>query len=148
MKVILLDKVKGLGEKDTVVNASEGYVRNFLVPRGLAVEATPAEMKRLEKKKINEAHKEEEDKKKAQALKARLEEILITINTKAGDAGRLFGSITNKDIAAVLKNEHDTVIDKRKIELPDTIKQLGTYEAVVKVYPNIVAKLRIQVKEQ
>ncbi len=148
MKVILLDKVKGLGEKDAVVNASEGYVRNFLVPRGLAVEATPAEMKKLDKKKANEAHKEEENKKEAQALKARLEKTMVTINTKAGDAGRLFGSITNKDIATVLKNEHEIVIDKRKIELSDTIKQLGTYEAVVKVYPNIAAKLRIQVKEQ
>jgi len=144
MQIILLQDVKGLGKKDSVVNVAEGYARNFLFPRGLAVEASAGALKGLAQQKEAADKRKAKEQKEAEALKAKLEGMEVMITTRAGEGGRLFGSITNKDVADTLKAKYNIDIDKRKIEL-ESIKALGAYVATVKLYPNIAAKLKVQV---
>ncbi len=146
MKIILKKDVKDLGKAGDLVNAKTGYARNFLLPRGLAVEATPAnkkiweeEQKELKKQKAKEVAEAEEVKKK-------LESATVTLMGKAGDGGKLFGSVTTQDIANGLKDQYDIDIDKRKIELGDNIKDLGVTVVRVRVYPEITANLKVNVK--
>lgn len=148
MKVILLDDVKGLGKKGDLVNAKDGYARNFLFPKNLAIEATEGNLKALKEKKKSEAIKKEEEYKKALELKKKLDESTVEIKGKAGDGGRLFGSITSKDIAEALQKQYKVKIDKRKIVLDENIKTIGTTIVDVKIYPEVVAKLRVKVVEE
>ncbi|MFA7532994.1 MAG: 50S ribosomal protein L9 [Tissierellaceae bacterium] len=148
MKVILLKDVKGLGKAGDLVNAKDGYARNFLLPKGNAVEATPANLKKWEEDKAKEASKKEKEHEDALNLKKKIEKITVVIEGKAGEGGRLFGSITSKDIADALKSQHNIDIDRRKIELKDNIKVLGANQVDVRVYAELVAKLNIMVKEQ
>lgn len=149
MKVILLKDVKGLGKKGELVESKDGYARNFLFPRKLAEEANNSNMKELKEKEKSEQLKQEQELEDAKALAKKIEETKVVIKTKSGDGGRLFGSITTKDIADILKKEHGINIDKRKIDIDGgNIKTMGTTQAVAKVYPSITAKFKIQVTEE
>ncbi|KNF07142.1 50S ribosomal protein L9 [Gottschalkia purinilytica] len=149
MKVILLQDVKGLGKKGDVVNSKDGYARNFLFPRNLAVEATSSNLKELKDKKESQKFKEEEDLKEAKALAEKISNVKVEIKTKVGDNGKLFGSITTKDIAEQLQKQHNIKVDKRKIDIEGgNIKTAGTTIAEVKVCPSVLAKLKIHVTEQ
>ncbi|NLM42923.1 MAG: 50S ribosomal protein L9 [Clostridiales bacterium] len=148
MKVVLLQDVKSLGKKDDIVNVSDGYARNFLLPKKLAVEATDTKLKEIsDKKKVLEKKKAQEME-EAKALAEKLSNIEVVIKTKAGVSGKLFGSITAKDIADIIKKEHKIEIDRKKIVLDDAIKSLGTQEIEIKVYPEIAAKVKVTIVEE
>lgn len=145
MKVILLKDVKGLGKEGDLVNSKDGYARNFLFPKNLAVEATPANLKKWEEKKQAEEDKRRGEQKDALQLKEKIEKLTVEIKAKGGTGGRLFGSITSQDIAAALSKQHKIDIDKRKIELKENIKTVGTTSVEVKLYAEISAKLNVNV---
>lgn len=148
MKVILLQDVKGLGKKGQVVNASDGYARNFLFPKKAAAEATEGNMKTLKEQKTSQEMKKQQELEEAKNLAKQLEKSSIEIKAKAGDGGRLFGSVTSKDLAEVLEKQYKIKIDKRKIVLPEPIRELGVRHVEVKVYPGVVGKLKVSIKEQ
>ena len=147
MKVILLQDVKGTGKKGELKEVSDGYARNFLLPKNLAKKATAQAMSELKNAEESKAFKIEEDKKKANAEKAKLEGKSINIKAKAGQGGRLFGAVTAKEISAELKKQFGINIDKRKISIDVDIKAFGTYNAEVKLYTGIVAKVKVVVSE-
>ena len=146
--VILIKDVKGLGKEGELVNAKDGHARNFLFPRNLAIEATPANIKKLEQRKKIEKAKEKEEYEKALKLKKKIETLKLELKGKAGEGGKLFGSITSKDISDALITQHSIDIDRRKIELKDNIKTLGTTTIEIRVYPEITASLTIKVVEE
>ncbi len=148
MKVVLLQDVKNLGKKEQLVNVSDGYARNYLFPRKLAAEATSGKLKELEEKKNSEIVKKDKEKQAAKELADKLEKLEVNFKVKAGENGKLFGSITSKDVADALKSQHKTEIDKKKIVLHDAIKALGTYKVEIKVYPEISALINVKVEEQ
>ena len=147
MKVIFLKDVKGKGKKGEVKNVSDGYAHNFLLKQELAVEATPANMKKLEaqKNKMNQLAAEELQ--QAKDLKGQIEKITVEIEAKAGEGGRLFGSITTKQIAEALQKSQGIKIDKRKMELPEGIRSLGYTKVPVKLHHEVQATLNVHVKE-
>jgi large subunit ribosomal protein L9 len=147
MKVILQQDVKSLGKKGDIVNTSDGYARNFLFPKGLAIEATQGNLNTLNQAKTNEMNKKQRELDGAKALAEKISSLTVTIKGKTGDSGKLFGSITSKDIAEAYKSQHKVDVDKRKINLPDAIKVLGTYNIEYKVYPEVTASLKVQVIE-
>lgn len=147
MKVILLKDVKGTGKKGDVVNASDGHARNFLIPRGLAKVATESTISTLKHQKASEDKRKAEELQEAKELAARIGELEIKIVSKAGEGGKLFGSITSKEIAEKLNKECDLKIDKRKILMDGAIKALGTTTLDIKIYPSVVAKLKVTVTE-
>lgn len=146
MQVILLKDVKELGKAGQVVKVADGHGRNFLIPRGLAKEATEGSLADLQHKKEIEAKKKETELKAAQNLKAKLEEKELTVKVKAGEGGRLFGSVTSADLADVL-GKNGVKIDKRDIQLKDHIKELGVHTVAVKLHREVVAKLKVMVVE-
>lgn len=145
MKVILLQDVKGLGKKGDVVKAKDGYVRNFLFPKNLAKEATAGNIKVLDQQKKAKDHREEVVLKEAQDLGKKIEEMKVVLKSKAGENGRLFGSITTKDIAELLLKQHKIKVDKKKIVMKDNIKTLGTFEVEIKLHSKVKAKLTVEV---
>ncbi len=147
MKVILLKDVKGIGKKGDLVNAKDGHARNYLLPRNLAVEATTQNMNQWKREKKEEQAQQEQEYKEALDLKKELESLTLGFTSKAGENGKLFGSITSKDISEKLKKDHKINIDKRKIEMEDNIKDLGTTVVTVRVYPKVVAELKVKVEE-
>lgn len=147
MKVILLQDVKKLGKKGDVVNTSDGYARNFLFPRKLAIEANDSNMHILNNKKEAERRQKTAEIEEAQKLAKEIQGKEIVIKVKTGEQGRLFGSITGKDISEELKKKFNIDIDKKKIVV-DAIRQLGTYEVEVKVYPEISTKVKVIVDHQ
>ncbi|MBS4536968.1 50S ribosomal protein L9 [Clostridium sp. D2Q-11] len=147
MKVILLDNVKGLGKKGDLVKAKDGYVRNFLFPKGLAKEATEGNVKQLKEQKKAKKIKKDEERKEAEKLAEKIAELTVKIKSKSGEGGRLFGSVTTKEIATALQKQHGIKIDKRKMILDNNIKSLGTTIVKVKVYPDITADLKVHVVE-
>lgn len=148
MKVILLKDVKDLGKEGELVDVKDGYARNFLFPRNLAVEASSANMKKWKERQKQIKAREEEERAEALKLKEQIEKITLELTSKAGEGGRLFGSITSKDIAKGLKSQYKIEIDRRKIELKDNIKSLGTTQVAIRVYPEIVANLNVKVIEK
>lgn len=148
MKVILQADVKGKGKKGDIINVSDGYARNFLLPKGLAIEATKTNMNVAKMKKAAEEHKKSQELEEAKALAEKLSKVTVTIKAKAGENGKLFGSITSKDIADVLKSQHKIEIDRRKLNLDEAIKSLGTFQVEVKVYPEVSAKIAVNVVEE
>ncbi|MCR2044372.1 50S ribosomal protein L9 [Anaerosalibacter massiliensis] len=148
MKVILLKDIKSLGKAGDLVEAKDGYARNYLFPKGLAIEATEGNLKTLREKKKVEKKKKKEEYNEALKLKKKLDENSVEIKGKAGEGGKLFGSITSKDISAALKKQYNIKIDKRKIDLNENIKTLGTTIVDVKIYPEVVASLAVKVIEE
>ena len=147
MKVILLQDVKGLGKKGEVVNASDGYVRNFLFPKKLASEATDGNIKTLKEQKVSQEKKKQQEIDDAKDLAKKIEKSPIEIIAKAGDGGRLFGSVTSKDLAETLEKQYKITIDKRKIVLPEPIRELGVRHVEIKLYAGVVGKLKVSIKE-
>lgn len=145
MKVVLLADVKGHGKKGDVVEASDGYARNFLLPRGLAKEATKGVLNEVKGKNESAAYHKEQEIIAAKEAAKNLEGKKVTINSKAGDNGKLFGKITNQNVADAVKYQLHIVVDKRKINLPEGIKTIGEHQVEVKVYPNISAKITVEV---
>ena len=148
MKVILLKDDKNLGPKGSIVNAKTGYARNFLIPRGVAIEATPENMETWKKNKIEEEKLEKENRAKANEVKKKIEEITLTIKAKAGEGGRLFGAITSADIAKNLKSEYKIEVDKKKIDLAENIKEAGMKNIDIKLYPDVTATLKVNVRPE
>ncbi len=149
MKIILLKDVKDLGSKGEMVEAADGYARNFLFPRGMAEEATGRSLKELKEKKKAKKLQDAQDVEDAQELAKKLEDTKVVIKTESGENGRLFGSITTKDVAEILKDEHGIEIDRRKMEIDGgNIKDMGTTQATIKVYPSVTARFKIQVSEK
>lgn len=148
MKVILLQDVKNVGKKNDVVDVAEGYGRNFLIPRGLAMEATAANMKQRDQQQKRAAKREAREEAEAREAKARIEEQKIVLTVKAGEGGRLFGSVTSSDIATALKKERDIAVDRRRIELDEPIKSIGTHRVSIRLYSGVQAELQVDVVEQ
>ena len=146
MKVILLEDVKSLGKKGDIINANDGYARNFLFPKGLAVEANATAMNEFNTKEQSKKFHKAEEIKAAEEIKKIIDGKTFCLKAKAGANGKLFGSITSKDVASKIKEELNIDIDKRKIDMSD-IKAFGTVKAEVKVYQGIVATVSIQVTE-
>lgn len=145
MIVILNRDVKGTGKAGEVVKVSDGYARNMLLPKGWATEATDGNIRNLEKQKAIAAEKKAEEKAAAQEQAAKIEKLAVTIKTKAGDGGRIFGSITSKDIADALKEQHKITVDKKKIQLDNPIKQTGELSVKIKLYPEVSTSLKVTV---
>lgn len=145
MKVILLADVKGTGKKEEIVNVSDGYARNFLFPKKLAVEATPGASKEIERKKEAERKREMERRAEADKKAMSLRGKVITVKAKCGAQGRLYGSVTGQEIADALNAQYQVAVDKRKIDLSDPIRTVGESEVVVKLYPEISAKMTVRV---
>ncbi len=145
MIVILTKDVKGQGKAGDVVKVSDGYARNMLLPRGLAKEATEGNIRNLEKQKAIAEEKREEQKAAAQATAEKLESITLEIRSKGGDSGKLFGSITSKDIADALENQEGIKVDRKKIDMDSPIKQAGQSEVTVKLFSEVSAKLKVMV---
>lgn len=146
MKVVLLQDVKSIGKKDTVVTVSDGYARNFLLPRKLAVEATAAAMNDVKTKESAKAHHKREEIKAAEEIKAKIDGKTVTIKAKAGKEGKLFGAVTTKDVADAIKQQLNVDIDKKKLVMND-IKTFMRCECEVKIYPEIHAKITVNVEE-
>ncbi|MCK8060881.1 MULTISPECIES: 50S ribosomal protein L9 [unclassified Fusibacter] len=147
MKVILLKDVKGTGKKGEVKEVNDGHARNFLIPRKLAKPATDASVKELSHQKASHEKKMQEELEAAKELAKRIDAITLTISSKSGEGGKLFGSITSKDIAELLNKEHGLDIDKRKIQLTGAIKTLGTQKIDIKVYPQVSGTITVVIKE-
>lgn len=148
MKVILTSDVDKLGKAGEMVNAKTGFARNFLLPNKLAVQATKENIKIWEEKQAELRAIERENIKNANELKEKIENIKVKIIAKTGEGDRLFGSITSMDIEKALKEQHNLDVDKKKIEMKDNIKSLGTFNVVVKVYPDINANLEVIVDKE
>lgn len=146
MEVILKKDVKGSGKAGDIVKVSDGYARNKLIPGGLAVEATPANRKAIEREKAKAAEKFAQDKADAEAFKSRLEDKVVTVKTKVGEGGRLFGSITSMDIAAAIKEQTGEDVDKRKIVLSKPIKETGVETIEIKLFQDVNAKVVIKIE--
>ena len=146
MKVILCQDVKGQGKKGQLVNVSDGYARNFLFPKGLAIEANATAMNELKNRESSEQHKLAEEKKAAENLKVAIDGKTVTLHAKAGAAGKLFGAVTSKEVAEELKKLYKVEIDKRKIAMQD-LKTYGTITAEVKIYQGITATITVHVTE-
>ena len=148
MKVILNADVKGKGKKGQLVEVSDGYARNFLFPKNLAIEASANNLNLKKQADDSSARKIALEKAEAHELAKKIENSPVTIEEKAGTGGRLFGAVTSKDIVQALKTQHGIEINKNKIMLEDSIKQFGTFTAKVKLYPEISATITVNVREQ
>lgn len=147
MVVILKRDIKGTGKAGDIVKVSDGYARNMLIPKGWAIEATKGNINTLEKVKAKQAEEEAARKTSAQELAKKIEEIDVCIETKAGEGGRLFGSITSKDVCEALKTQHNIAMDKKKLQMSQPIKALGTFSVKIKLYQDVSAELAVKVKE-
>ena len=146
MKVVLLQDVKSIGKKDTVAEVSDGYARNFLFPRKLAVEATSQAMNVVKTKESANRHHKAEEIAAANEVKAKIDGKTVTIKAKAGKEGKLFGAVTSKDVADEIKKQLNVEIDKKKVVMND-IKPYSRVECTVKIYPEITAKIAVVVEE-
>ena len=144
MKVILLETIKGVGKKDEVINSSDGYARNFLFPKKLAVEANAENMSKLKAKQDSNAYRKDQEKKQAEKLAETLKGILLKIAVKSGENGKIFGSITAKEIADQLKQQYQIEVDKKKIDLKEPIKTFGSFQVNIKLFEGVIATLKIQ----
>ena len=147
MKVILQQDVKSVGKKGEVIEVSEGYGRNFLLPKKLAVPANAQNMNLAKQKAGSAAHKKAQEADEAKLLAAQLAKAEVTIPVKVGEGGKLFGSVSGKDVADALKAAHGVTIDKRKISLPQEVTGVGDYEAVIRLHPEASAKIAVHVTE-
>lgn len=147
MKVVLLQDVKDLGKKDTLVSVSDGYARNFLFPRGLAAEASTGKLNEIQDKKASIENKKAQERTAAKEMADKISKVEVVIKTKMGENGKLFGSITNKEIAEQLKAQHSIAVDRKKF-LMDAIKSAGTFVVEIKLHTEVIAKLNVKVVAQ
>lgn len=147
MKVILLEDVKGVGKKNQIINANDGYAKNFLFPKKLAVEADKNNLSKLNNQQKIEEQKRQDELQQAQDLSAQLEKLNIQISVKLGENGKLFGSVTNKEIAQHLQENFNIKIDKKKIVLLEPIKTLGEKQVEIKLHPKVTSKVKVNIKE-
>ena len=145
MKVILKQDIKGVGKKDQIINAADGYARNYLFPKNLAVPADTGNMNNLKAKQDSESFRRSEDLKASKALADKMKRMTVEFEVKAGENGRLFGAITAKEIAETLKKDYDIVVDKKKILLSEGIKVAGTTNVDIKLNEGVVATLKVKV---
>lgn len=148
MKVIFIKDLKGQGKAGEEKNISDGYAKNFLIPKGYAIEATTSNLNKLKGKKDSENFKKEKEIEYANSLKEKLEAVTVTIKAKGGEGDRLFGSVTSKDISTKLKADFNIDIDKKKFILPDGIKVFGITTVDIKLYPSIVGKVKVNVVKE
>ena len=147
MKIILLQDEKKLGQKGDIIEASEGYARNYILPKKIGVEATPKNLNDLKLQKANEDKIAKEQLDAAKNLAAQLEDKQIIVKIKAGEGGKAFGSVSSKEIAAACKEQHGIELDKKKIQLPESLKNFGSYEVSIKLHPQVTGKLTVKVME-
>ena len=145
MKVILKADIKGVGKKDQVINASDGYARNFLFPKNLAVEANAENMSKLNNKKEANNYRKDLEKQEAQEIAKKLKGILLKMRVKAGENGKIFGGVTAKEISENLKTQYNMEIDKKKVDLKEPIKTLGSFQVNIKLYEGVVGTLKLEV---
>ena len=145
MKVILKENIKGVGKKDEVINESDGYARNFLFPKNLAVEATPENMNKLNSQNEAKQYKKDVEKEKAKEIAKKLENITLQIKVQAGENGKIFGSVSSKEISESLEKQYKISIDKKKIELKEPIKILGTRTVEARLFEGVVGKIKLNV---
>ena len=148
MKVILLQDIKNVGKKEQIIEANDGYARNYLFPKKLAIEASKDNLAKLQAKKQSEANKKQAEIAANRELAKKIEKMELTIKAKAGENGKIFGGITSKEISAELKSQHNIEIDKKKIVLKETIKTLGRFSAEIKFGDGVSAKLTVNVTKQ
>ena len=145
MKVILLDNIKGVGRKDDIIEANDGYARNFLIPKGKAIEANNANLSKLRAKQSSNEHKLELEKQEAEKIKEKLSDLTLEIKVKVGENGKIFGGVTSKEIAENLKAQKNIDIDKKNIVVKETIKNVGVQVVDIKLFPGIIGKLKIKI---
>lgn len=145
MKVILKQDIKGVGKKDQIINASDGYARNFLFPKNMAVEANAENMSKLKAKENSNAFKKSQEKEEAENISKKIAEITLKIPVKSGENGKIFGGVSTKEIAEVLEKQHSIIVDKKKIDLKETIKTLGSKRVDIKLYEGVIANLKIDI---
>lgn len=148
MKVILLQDVKSLGKEGEIVNVNDGYARNFIIPKKLGVEANSRNMNDLKLKKSNEEKIAKENKEAAEKLAGELKAGQVALKIKVGEGGKAFGSVSAKEIAAAVKNQMGLDVDKKKIQLKETLKTLGTHIVPVKLHPEVTAELKVEIGEE
>lgn len=146
MKVILKADIKGVGKKDEVINASDGYVRNFLFPKNLAVEANTENMKKLQAKNDATQYKKDLEKEEAKKIADKMNKIMLKITVKAGENGKIFGGVSAKEISENLEKQENIKVDKKKINLKETIKTLGVHTVEIKLYEGVIGKIKIDVR--
>ena len=145
MKVILLSDIKGVGKKDQVIEASDGYARNYLFPKKLALEANTENMSKLKARQNSNQFRKDTEKKQAEEIAKKLNGIMLKIKVRAGENGKIFGGVTSKEISEGLKRDYNIDIDKKKILLNETIKTIGTFTIDIKLYEGVIGKLKIDV---
>ncbi len=145
MKVILLKDIKGVGKKDDIIEASDGHARNYLLPKGFAIEANVGNLTKLKRVNKIEDEKKAAELEEAKALKEKLESITVVMSVKAGDSGKLFGTITNKEIGKHINENHNISIDKKKISLKNPIKNIGEFTTIIKLHPKVSAEVKVVV---
>ena len=145
MKVILKADIKGVGKKNEIINASDGYARNFLFPKQLAVEANNENLKKLQAQKESNQYKKDIEKEEANRIAEKMSRIMVKITVKAGENGKIFGGVSSKDIADNLEKQHTIKIDKKKIDLKEPIKSLGIHIVEVRLYDGVIGKLKVDV---
>ena len=148
MKVILLSDIKGVGKKDQVIEASDGYARNYLFPKKLAVEANNANMSKLKAKQESNQFRKDTEKKEAEEIAKKLKGIMLKIKVRAGENGKIFGGVTSKEISEGLKRDYNIEIDKKKIILSDTVKNLGMITVDIKLYEGVIRKLKVDIMSE
>lgn len=147
MKVILKENIKSIGKKDEIINVSDGYARNFLFKKDLAVEATPGNLAKLKTKQDAAQYKKGVEKEEAQKVADKLAKITLEFKVKAGENGKIFGGISTKEIAEKLEKDYQIKVDKKKIELKEAIKSLGITNVEIKLYEGVIGKVKVQAKE-
>ena len=145
MKVILKDNIKGVGKKDEIINASDGYARNFLFPKNLAVEANAENMSKLKAKQNSTAFKKGQEKEEAQKIAEKMKKIMLTVRVRAGKNGKIFGGVSSKEIAEELQKVYNISVDKKKIDLKEPIKELGTTNVEIKLFEGVTGVVKINV---
>lgn len=148
MKVILLSDVRKLGQKGEVIQVADGYARNYLLPKGLAVEALPARLKELESQSQRAKTRKEQEEERSERIREKINHQTIIVKARCGEGGKLFGAITSKEISEALKSQFKTEIDRKKIDIKEPIRQLGEYEVRIKIYPQIQADVVVRVEPE
>lgn len=148
MKIILLQDDKNLGKKGEIINANDGYARNFIIPKKIGLEATPKNLNDLKLQKANEERIAKEQLEEAQTLAKDLESKEVVVSIKGGEGGKVFGSVSSKEIAAAFKEQCGVELDKKKIQMEEAIKSFGVYQVKIKLHPKVIGNLKVKVQEK